>query len=194
MSHNQNINECLNLENLDEEWKKIENFPDYQISNFGRVKSLKFGKEKIRKFYKDKDNYLIIRLYNNGKSKYKKSHQLVYETFYNDKLKSNECVHHKDENKENNYYENLEKITKYNHNSFHKKNITNETRNKLRESRKQYVGENHPRHKLTEQQVIQINMLFKLNFKNCEIYKLYDIDKTIISKIRMKKIWSYVKV
>lgn len=30
-------------------WKDIEGYPNYQVSNMGRVKSLKFGKEKMLK-------------------------------------------------------------------------------------------------------------------------------------------------
>jgi hypothetical protein len=36
----------------DEIWKVITDFPDYYVSNLGRVKSLKFGKEKILNPYK----------------------------------------------------------------------------------------------------------------------------------------------
>ena len=52
---------------MEEIWKDIEGFPEYQISSFGRVKSLKCGREKILKpsfhryYYinlqKDKKNY-----------------------------------------------------------------------------------------------------------------------------------------
>jgi len=36
----------LNLKNLDGEiWKIIKDFPDYMVSNFGRVKSFKIYKE-----------------------------------------------------------------------------------------------------------------------------------------------------
>ncbi len=45
---------------LKEEWKVIENYPDYSISNLGRVKSLKFNKERILKqVYK-----LILEVFN----------------------------------------------------------------------------------------------------------------------------------
>lgn len=30
-------------------WKQIEEFPDYEVSSLGRIKSLKYGKEKILK-------------------------------------------------------------------------------------------------------------------------------------------------
>jgi len=38
---------------LTEIWKMIEEFEDYYVSNFGRVKSFKHGKEKILNKIKD---------------------------------------------------------------------------------------------------------------------------------------------
>lgn len=98
-----------------ETWKTIKEYPDYQISSFGRVKSFyKHNGTSYRtlKQNKDKDGYFYICLYKNGNKKTKRINIIVYETFYNNKLKSDECVHHKDENKENNCYNNLEKINK----------------------------------------------------------------------------------
>lgn len=107
-------------------WKIIEKYPDYQINNFGEIKrivpDLCNRRLKILKQNKDNTGYFKVRLSKNKKIITKYTHILVYETFYNDKLKLNECVHHIDENKENNYYENLEKMIKFNHNSFHHKN------------------------------------------------------------------------
>ncbi len=55
-----------------EEWKTIQGFPDYQVSNLGRVKSLKFGKEKILESY-IRSRYLSVKIDN----KNKKIHKLV---------------------------------------------------------------------------------------------------------------------
>ena len=43
-------------------WKGIEGFDGYQISNYGRVKSLKYGKEKILKGVKNSWGYLQVGL------------------------------------------------------------------------------------------------------------------------------------
>lgn len=91
-------------------WKTIEDFPDYQISNYGNVKSLKFGKEKIMKQEIDKGNYRRIELFKNGKSKTFKVHRLVYFTFNPDSDKSLE-INHINEDKGDNRLENLELCT-----------------------------------------------------------------------------------
>ena len=49
-------------------FKSIENYKGfYEISNFGRVKSLHFGKEKILKVGIGNHGYRMIHLYKNGK-------------------------------------------------------------------------------------------------------------------------------
>jgi len=116
----------LDIDDLENEiWKIIQDFNDYRVSNLGRVKSLKYKKERILKQGIDSKGYFQVILCKNKKQKTKRVHILVYETFYNDKLKLNECIHHKDDIKLNNYYENLEKKTKYNHNVDHNKGKNN---------------------------------------------------------------------
>lgn len=93
------IYENLSLIDLNGEiWKTIKNFPDYQISSYGRIKSFKKWRGtdvRILKQREDKDEYLFVKL--DKINKY--IHILLYETFNNYKLKNNECIHHKDENK-----------------------------------------------------------------------------------------------
>lgn len=43
-----------------EVFKDIPNYNDYQVSNFGNVKSLKWGKERILKSATSKSNYLQV--------------------------------------------------------------------------------------------------------------------------------------
>ena len=71
----------LTLENLDgEEWKPIEGFEGYEISNFGRVKSFKKGKAIIRKPVLNID-YLAIGLWIGCKKNHRLVHRLVAEAF-----------------------------------------------------------------------------------------------------------------
>jgi len=70
--------------NLEEIWKNIKNFPDYMVSNLGRVKSFKKWRgtnERILTPGKDKDGYLYVNLYKNRKEYPKTIHRLVLIVF-----------------------------------------------------------------------------------------------------------------
>jgi|TARA_R110001606_G_scaffold282123_1_gene430750 hypothetical protein len=64
-------------------WKKIKDYPDYEVSNLGNVKSLKFNKERILKASKDSDGYLLVTLCKKGTQKSFTVHQLVAMAFLN---------------------------------------------------------------------------------------------------------------
>lgn len=92
---------------MEEIWKNIQGYTNYQISNMGNVKSLKFGKERILKPIKNKYGYLTVILYKQGKLKNHYVHRLVAEAFI-ENHNNYEEVNHKDEDKTNNAVENLE--------------------------------------------------------------------------------------
>lgn len=109
-------------------WRDIEGFEGlYQVSDLGRVKSLERNivkgrgglykiEEKILKSSKDKNGYLKVHLYKEGKQKTYLVHRLVASTFL-DNPDSLPEVNHKDENPQNNCVENLEYCnSKYNSN------------------------------------------------------------------------------
>ena len=100
-----------------EYWKTVVGYEGhYQVSNFGRVKSIKFGKEIILKPRKDRYGYLQLNLWKNNKLKRCRIHRLVAEAFIPNP-NNYTCVNHKDENKLNNSVSNLEWCTyKYNSN------------------------------------------------------------------------------
>ena len=110
---------------MEEVWKDIDEYEGlYQVSNYGRIKSLKKGKEIILKSRKDKDGYSQVGLWKNGSKKQKTVHRLVALHFIpNDDLFKTE-INHKDENKENNNINNLEwtdHITNINYGNRNKK-------------------------------------------------------------------------
>jgi hypothetical protein len=89
----------------------------YEISSWGRVKSLgritpdnRKIKERILKPRLDKYGYQYVNLSKNNKRKTLKIHRLVTLQFINN-FKNFPEVNHKDGNKLNNYYENLEWCT-----------------------------------------------------------------------------------
>ena len=68
-------------------WKCIEGFENYQISSYGRVKSLKNNKESILKPCKIGRGYYVVNLYKNNISKTSLVHRLVAEAFIKNKDK-----------------------------------------------------------------------------------------------------------
>lgn len=97
----------------EEVFKPIEGFEDYEISNYGRVKSLK--SKRILK-PSNTNMYSKVSLWKNGKGYFKLVHRLVARAFIpNQNNLPN--INHKDENPQNNKAENLEWCTqKYNNN------------------------------------------------------------------------------
>lgn len=91
---------------MKEVWRNIYGFPYYQVSNWGRVKSMMgYGgvEERILKPLKTKEGYLQVHLRKDGKRYVKLIHRLVAEAFLpNDDLFKT-SINHKDENKENNF-------------------------------------------------------------------------------------------
>lgn len=93
-----------------EQWKPVEGFENYEVSNLGRVKSLNYNrtdKERILKPKKEKNGYLRVCLCRNGKHKWLSVHRLVAIAFIPNP-EGFEQVNHKDEVKTNNCVSNLE--------------------------------------------------------------------------------------
>lgn len=84
-----------------EEWKVIEGYEDYSVSNLGRVK-----KEDIKKLTVNDNGYSVTSLSNESGKKVFGVHRLVYEAF-GEKLRRNQYIGHVDKNKGNNSFENL---------------------------------------------------------------------------------------
>lgn len=94
-----------------EEWKTIEEYPDYMVSNMGRVKSLKTNI--ILKNIKDNRGYLRVCLHR----KLKQVHRLVGSTFIPNP-ESKPQIDHINTDRTDNRVENLRWVTaKENHNN-----------------------------------------------------------------------------
>lgn len=140
-------------------WKDIPEYKGlYQVSNFGRVKSLariiiyKDGRkktvpERILKPRKGGNNdYLCVSLWINNKGNNCFVHRLVAQCFL-EPIEGKDIVNHKDENKQNNHVSNLEFCNQSynvhygngierNRNKHKSKKVSEETRKKMSEQRK----------------------------------------------------------
>lgn len=115
-----------------EKWSGIKDFPSYEVSNLGKVRrifkdyrTLKIkGKYQEMTLYNNKRNgYVYVWLNENGKGYNKRIHRLVAETFIPNP-KNKPQVNHKDGNKQNNHYSNLEWCT-------NRENVIHAYKNKL---------------------------------------------------------------
>lgn len=111
----------MKYEKKKEIWKDIPDYKGYQVSNYGRVRSVdrvikQFGHKKeykrtmkgrILKLHKQNGDYLLATLTKNGKEKKMLVHRLVATAF----LKENMQINHIDGNKSNNNANNLEWCT-----------------------------------------------------------------------------------
>ncbi len=107
--------------NQSEEWRDVKGYEGYyQVSNYGRVKSLKrkrstgpkpgILKERILKGTLNGEGYRCVKLYKNGFKKTFKIHTLLADAFIPLKY-WHECVNHKDGDKSNNRISNIERCT-----------------------------------------------------------------------------------
>ena len=173
-------------------WKNIKGYKNfYQISNFGKVKSLKRQrtgkngskvsvKKRILKSGKSKSGYLQVVLCKKGICKNFSIHRLIAIAFINNPTNHPE-INHIDGNKTNNKIENLEWCTRsYNCLHSYKLNLV-----------KIIKGENHKNSKLNEIQVKIIRSL-KDDLTQKEIAKYFNISQTNIKDILNRRTWKHI--
>lgn len=98
---------------MQEEYKAIEGYPDYEISNLGNVKSIKGSKNNLLKqevIKRDHTNYRRVTLSKNGSTQRFQVHRLVAQEFIIN-TENKPIVNHIDNNGENNSVSNLEWVT-----------------------------------------------------------------------------------
>lgn len=207
MSHNQNIITPLNgalvashpffgvfnySEMQNEIWKDISELDDeYQISNFGRVKRKarivrayygpRIIKERICNLQDNGHGYKQIYVQINRVRKLFYIHRLVAKYFIENPNSLPE-VNHKDFNKANNSFMNLEWIT------------IKGNRKHAFDGGRIPKGETHISSKLTQTRVIAIRRLFKINpdFNKSQIAKKLGVRDTTIHKIIRSERWAHL--
>jgi hypothetical protein len=170
---------------MNEIWVTIKDWPNYEISNFGNVRSIERvenfrGTLRKRKSTMMKPHlwsaYLTVNLKDYGRNKRYLIHRLVAAHFCENPDNKN-VVNHKDKNGFNNRADNLEWVTQK-ENIHHAMQFEDWTR-----------GENNGNAKLTKEDIIEIRKHLLGCWKTA---KLYNVSKTTILRIRSGKIWAHV--
>ena len=176
-----------------EVWKDIKKYEGYyQVSNKGRIKSLaryvynkdgtvqRFKMETIKTPIKSTDGYLMVKLCVNGINKTIGIHRLVAEAFIENPNNYPE-VNHIDTNRKNNNVDNLEWCT-CSENQYHA----------FRHSLKPY-GPNHPKSKLTWDDVYNIRKYYKKGKRGygvSTLAKKFDVSPSTIRQIVIGKTYN----
>lgn len=173
---------------MNEVWKSIHGFSNYEVSSSGRVRSIdhfdSLGRKQIGKVLKPKldsrKHYLHVCLYKDGKSIPVNIHRLVATEFIENPNGYKE-VNHKDEDKTNNAVSNLEWCThKYNNNYGSKRESTR--------------GANNPMSKIT-QDVAEFIKKHHLScggtMRNIELSKMFNLSPTHVCAVAHGRRWKY---
>ncbi len=171
---------------IKEEWRDIEKYTNYEISNKGKIRNKRkniFKKPSVNKY-----GFLYINLYKNGIGKKHFIHTLCIKAFSQKRPSKVYEVCHIDKNKLNNDIENLKWMTK--------KEIMNFLNVKSYQGNNK--GECNGGCKLTNQQVKEIIIKLKsyyIDNKNL-IKKLsieYNVSTTTILNILKNRSWQHIK-
>ena len=181
---------------MKEVFKTIPSYPDYLVSNFGRVKTkareLRYThavtkKEHFRKsverflkvHYNKLTGYKFYQLYKDKKMYNKSIHQLVADAFI-EKIESFDHINHIDGNKHNNSVDNLEWCTnEYNH---HHATITGLVAK----------GERVGTSKLNDNMVHAIKYFLHEGYSHVELAFAFNVSRPTISLIKENKIWKHI--
>lgn len=106
------------IENIPgEEWVLIKDYPNYMVSNTGKVKNIR-TKRLLKSCESNNGGYLEVSLWKNNSGQTYRIHRLVYSNFNKDYGLKGYVINHIDGNKKNNNLNNLEKIS-YQDNNLH---------------------------------------------------------------------------
>ena len=152
---------------------------EYTIDEDGNIFDV--ANNRYKRCYVNAKGYLFCSFRINGRAKTRFVHRLVLMTFNPVEGMENLQVNHIDGNKQNNNISNLEWCTQ-------SENILHAYRLDLMS----VEGTRNPACKLSENQVIEIADLILEGHTIADIRKGYNVSKSLISKIRNKKLWGHL--
>lgn len=164
------------MANVNEIWKDVVGYSQYQISNLGNVKTTAntaTRKERALKLLPHPKGYYRVGLYKNNKVKFWFVHKLVALHFI-DNPDNKKTINHKNGDKADNTVDNLEWST-------YRENMNHAVENKI-----SACGERNGRSKLTLEQVNEV----KSSIESTDTLKTkYNVSKNTINRIKSGKGW-----
>ncbi len=168
------------------EWRDVQGFPGYQVSNYGEVRSAaKPGVHHFPMTLKPEpghEGHLRVRLFRDKKVHRVLVHRLVLETFVGPCPPHLKVCRHIDNNSQNNFVGNLAWGTQQENMADKKVHGTEQK------------GERHPRSILKEDQVREIKGLLAQGFGQTEIGRRYGVSNFAIHDIATGHAWGFVKL
>lgn len=174
------------MELLNERWAEIKGWEGkYYISDHGRFKSLKGYRDTKSSEYITLGScqpnfYPTVMLRDHGRKLTVRIHRLVAEYFLV-KRAGDQCVNHKDGNKKNNHYSNLEWVT-------YKQNVNHAFNSGLIN----ILGEKQHMAKLTKEKVIEMRQLFNDGVTQTAIGLKFGVDRRQVANVVYRKHWKHV--
>lgn len=164
--------------NEGERWRKIVEFPDYEVSTFGRVRRI--GAKRFLRQAPRPGRYphLRVELRKGGRLYWRTVHVLVLIAFVGPPEPGKETACHNDGNPANNRLDNLRWDTQ-------KANMEDMVRHGTRIS-----GERCHFAKITEEVVVRIRQVVGKSTR--EIGREFGISQSTVSMIRTRRIWKHV--
>ncbi len=157
-----------------ETWLSVKEFPEYQVSSFGRVKN------KMGKFLKPSPNPRYLNINFRGKHP-KTLHRVLMITFKPIDGCENLVVNHIDGDKFNNNLSNLEWTTP-------KKNSQHAQSMGLYET-----GSNRYNSKLDDKKALEIKKLYKNPYTALQLAKKYQISDRLVYSIAKGERWKHIQ-
>lgn len=180
-----------------EEWSAVVGFPAYRVSSLGRLRSIVrrrgaraginggilFG-WKHRSIAGGKVSCISASLRKDEKAHERRMHHLVLEAFVGPRPDGMEGCHN-DGNPENNAVGNLRWDT-------HAANMADQAVHGTKSNPPIHLGENHPKTKLTEEDVKAIRAAPRVRGMKTKLANIYGVAQITITRIINREVWRHV--
>lgn len=176
---------------MNEVWKGIDGYPNYEVSNMGRVRSFWVHRQGKKPGHKSsepqrildsrtgKNGYPYVSLWRDKRGINAPIHRLVLAAFVSPRPNGMWACHN-DGNRQNNRLDNLRWDT-----------VSNNMMDKLAHGTMVH-GSSTPSSKLSENQVEEIRRLKNQGEKQVKIAALFNISQSAISNIITRKTWKHI--